>query len=67
MKHLLKLILKITCRLSSSKTIVVFTHSEALLRCASAIHLLKQGTVVASGTYESLTQSTNLTDVLYDV
>ena len=43
-----------TCRLSTSKTIVVFTHSEPIMRCASVVHVIGNGGVITSGTYEQV-------------
>ena len=43
-----------TYRLSASKTIVVFTHSEPIMRCASVVHVIGNGGVITSGTYEQV-------------
>ena len=41
-------------RLSTSKTIVVFTHSEPIMRCASIVHVIGNGGVITSGTYDQV-------------
>ena len=39
-----------------SMTVVLFTHSEALMRACDIVHLVEDGAVAKSGSYESLSQ-----------
>ena len=38
-------------------TVVAFTHSEAVVRAADVIHVLHEGRLCESGSYEELTRS----------
>jgi len=44
----------IICRLRAEKSIIVFTHSKAMMRAADSVLVLQGGRIVESGSYERL-------------
>ena len=48
-------------RLSAQKAVLVFTHSEILLRAAGIVHVMEGGVIVESGEYSTLKSVTGLT------
>ena len=47
--------------LSAQKAVLVFTHSEILLRAAGVVHVMEGGVIVESGEYSTLKSLTGLT------
>lgn len=44
-------------RLSKDKTILIFTHSEVMMRIAKVVHVLQDGVIAASAPYHQLQTS----------
>ena len=47
-------------RLSATKTIVMFTHSEVMMKAANIVHVLQDGEIIASAPYKELQTTANL-------
>ena len=47
-------IVRALTRLSARKAVLVFTHSEVLMKAASVVHVMEGGVIVESGLYSSL-------------
>ena len=45
---------RIPRRLSRHKAVLVFTHSEMLMRAAKVVHVMDEGVIVESGEYGNL-------------
>ena len=53
--------IKCTNSLSMHKAVLVFTHSETLLRAAGVVHVMEDGVIVESGEYSTLKSLRGLT------